>query len=207
MKNDNTNIAGTLIFLVVSVSLCLNFSIRNLQNKDEERKANEAISISVGNELRKIISDQKEGHSIETEPVEMEPDAMCLMTEEDEYYYYVTEEERETLARLVYQEGNNQSEECQRAIVSVVFNRVNNEHFNENTILDVIYAPAQFSVVPLLPNTTPTQTNYDAVDYVLKNGPTLPYYVCFFRSKYYFESYTPYCQINNTFFSYRKSHM
>lgn len=109
-----------------------------------------------------------------------EQNSTFLIKEEDEYYYYVTEEERETLARLVHQEGNNQSEKCQRAIVSVVFNRLDNEHFDEDTLLDIIYAPQQFSVIPLLPNTTPNQTNYDAVDYVLKNGPTVPYYVCFF---------------------------
>lgn len=122
-------------------------------------------------------------------------------------YFVVTYDERELLAKLVHEEGNNQSLECQKGIVSVVFNRVYNKSFNENTIYDVIYAPGQFTVVPLLVDTVPTEVNYEAVDCVLNNGPTLPYYVCFFRSKHYFNNYTPYCSIDNTYFSYSESHM
>ena len=39
-------------------------------------------------------------------------------------YYIVTEEERYLLAKLVHSEASICSEECQRAVVSVVFNRL-----------------------------------------------------------------------------------
>ena len=39
-------------------------------------------------------------------------------------YYSVTEEERLLIAQLVYREANTESLECQKAIVSVLFNRL-----------------------------------------------------------------------------------
>ena len=120
---------------------------------------------------------------------------------------YLTEEERELLARLVHQEGNIESLECQIAIASVVINRVNAGIFGGDNIYDVIYAKGQFSTAYMLDETVPNETNYEAVDYVIQNGPSIPYYVCFFRANYYFKEYTPYCNIDHTYFSYRQSHV
>lgn len=120
---------------------------------------------------------------------------------------FLTEEERELLARLVYQEGNIESLECQIAIASVVINRVNAGIFGGDNIYDVIYAKGQFSTAYMLDETVPNDINYEAVDYVIQNGPSIPYYVCFFRANYYFKEYTPYCNIDHTYFSYRQSHV
>lgn len=122
--------------------------------------------------------------------------------------YNITEAEREMLARLVYLEANTESIECQRAIVSVVVNRWQNGTWGD-TLEDVIYYPYQFTPASLIDKTTPTQTNYDAVDYVLKNGSTLPKYCMYFRASYGFSNtdwanygYREYKQIDNTFFGY-----
>ena len=119
------------------------------------------------------------------------------------YIDNITSKDRETLARLVYLEGNAESLECQKAIVSVVINRLNSGYWGK-TINSVIYASGQFTPASQIPYTTPTATNYEAVDYVLTNGVTLPSYVLYFRASYHFSwnGYVPYKVIENTYFGY-----
>lgn len=126
-------------------------------------------------------------------PVEVDP----------KYAYNVTAEEREMLARLVYLEANTESLDCQKAIASVVINRWQNGYWGD-TIKKVIYSPSQFTPASKIKHTTPNNKNYEAVDYVLKNGCTLPKYVLYFRSSYHFDwnGYMPYTSIDNTYFGY-----
>jgi N-acetylmuramoyl-L-alanine amidase len=112
------------------------------------------------------------------------------------------------LARLVYREANIESLECQIAVVSVVINRWQDGRWGD-TLEDVIYSPHQFSPSGLLYKTTPNETNYEAVDYVLKNGSIFPKYVMFFRADFGFsntdwanEGYREYIQLDDTFFGY-----
>ena len=122
---------------------------------------------------------------------------------EPTYAYNITSAEREMLARIVYREGNIESLECQKAIASVVINRWQNGYWGD-TLEDVIYAPNQFSPSGLIWKTTPTETNYRAVDEVLKYGCTLPDYVLYFRASYHFSwhGYQPYTSIDRTYFGY-----
>ena len=122
---------------------------------------------------------------------------------EPTYVYSISSEEREMLARLVYLEANIESLECQKAVVSVVINRWQNGYWGD-TLEDVVYAPNQFSPAYLIPNTTPTNTNYEAVDYVLKNGCTIPEHVLYFRANYHFnwDGYIPYQKMDDTCFGY-----
>lgn len=122
---------------------------------------------------------------------------------EPTYVYNVTSAEREMLARLVYLEGGIESLECQKAIASVVINRWQNGYWGD-TIKEVIYAKAQFSPASKIKTTTPTEKQYEAVDYVLKNGCTLPEYVLYFRANYDHKwiGYQPYTVIGRTYFGY-----
>lgn len=115
----------------------------------------------------------------------------------------ITLNDRETLARLVFLEANTESLECQKAIVSVVINRVNSGYWG-NTINSVVYSSGQFTTASNIRHTTPTATNYEAVDYVLTNGVTLPSYVLYFRAGYHFSwnGYVPYAVMDNTYFGY-----
>ena len=123
--------------------------------------------------------------------------------EEPEPYYEVTDYERELLERLVYHEGNTESLECQKAIVSVVFNRLYDEYDRfGNSIEEVIYAPGQFTVASYLFKDEPTETNKEAVDWVIWNGPSIDEQIQFFRSKHYFSWVEPAMNIDNTYFSY-----
>ena len=142
---------------------------------------------------------------IETEIIEVEKERIVEVEKEPTYTYHISSVEREMLARLVYLESNTESLECQEAVASVVINRWLDGRWG-NTIASVIYSRYQFSPAGLIYQTTPTETNYVAVDYVLKNGSILPKYCMYFRSEYCFsdiwEGYARYAQIGDIYFGY-----
>lgn len=140
---------------------------------------------------------------IETKTVEVEK--IITVEKDPTYKYSVSSVEREMLARLVYLEANTESLGCQMAVASVVINRWENGMWGD-TIASVIYSPYQFSPSGLIHKTTPTETNYAAVDQVLKNGPTLPSHVMYFRSGHGFsktwDGYAEHEQIGDVYFGY-----
>lgn len=142
---------------------------------------------------------------LEIKEVEIEREIIVEVEKEPTYKYNISSVEREMLARLVYLEANTESIECQRAVVSVVINRWQDGMWG-NTITSVIYYPYQFSPSGLIYKTTPTETNYAAVDQVLKNGSSLPSYVMYFRSGYGFsqtwDGYAEYSQLGDVYFGY-----
>ena len=119
-----------------------------------------------------------------------------------EMAYDLTNAEKELLAQLLYHEARGESLECQKAVVSVVLNRVESGKWGD-TLKEVIYAKNQFEPVAkgLIPNTKPLQKQYEAIDYVLENGATVPSNVLYFRAGHYFEWGTDYMNIDNTYFS------
>ena len=119
-----------------------------------------------------------------------------------ELAYNLTSAEKELLAQLLYHEARGESLECQKAVASVVLNRVESGLWGD-TLKDVIYAKNQFEPVGkgLLPNTKPLQKQYEAIDYVIENGATVPSNVLYFRAGHYFEWGTDYINIDNTYFS------
>ena len=119
------------------------------------------------------------------------------------YAYNITPEEREMLARLIFLEANTESLECQKAVVSIVFNRLQNGYWGD-TLEKVVYAPNQFTPAPRIPYVTPTSVNYEAVDYVVKNGITLPDYVLYFHANRHhnWNGYCGYISIDHTYFGY-----
>lgn len=120
-----------------------------------------------------------------------------------EKVFNISASDRELMAKLLYHEARGESIECQRAVVSVILNRVQSGKWGK-TIPEVIYATNQFEPVAkgLLPNTKPLQAQYDAIDYVLETGTTLPSWVQYFRASYHFgwQNYTQYKSIDNTYF-------
>jgi spore germination cell wall hydrolase CwlJ-like protein len=111
-------------------------------------------------------------------------------------YYIVTADERDMLATLVYLESSICSEDCQRAVASVIFNRLDSGRWKKDvnkdgelTLYDIVYYPNAFSPAYLIESykDKTTQECYDAVDYVIQNGPTVPTYVRYFRTSYHFK--------------------
>lgn len=137
--------------------------------------------------------------------VEVVKEKVVEVEKEPTYKYSISSVEREMLARLVYLEANTENLECQMAVASVVVNRWLDGRWG-GTIAGVIYSPYQFSPAGLIHKTTPTETNYVAVDHILKNGSILPKYCLFFRTEHCFsdiwEGYARYAKIDNTYFGY-----
>jgi len=128
-----------------------------------------------------------------------------------ENVYNITEEERDMLASLCTLEASICSEDCQRAVVSVIFNRLNSGKWNKDingdgkiTLYDIIYYPNAFTPAHLIEDTKGTKESYEAVDYVVKHGSTVPEYVRYFRASKDFSwtDYKNYCTIDNVYFGY-----
>ena len=129
-------------------------------------------------------------------------------------HYNVTSEERELLARIVTCEASICSLECQKDVCSVIFNRLESGKWKKDmnndgeiTLYDIIYYPNAFSPTingALDRCTTPCKSAYEAVDYVIENGPTVPTYVRYFRASYDFswDGYENYKTIDNVYFGY-----
>ena len=155
--------------------------------------------------------------STEEEPKDTstESDNSTPTTEESSTttYYSITAEERDMLATLCYLEASICSEECQRAVVSVIFNRLESGKWRKDvnkdgqiTLYDIVYYPNAFSPSDLIESykNKTTQECYDAVDYVVTNGPTVPTQVRYFRTSYHFkwDGYVGYCNMDNVYFGY-----
>ena len=87
-----------------------------------------------------------------------------------------SEEDLNLLARLIWSEAGSDwlTDEHQRAVASVVINRVTDSRF-PNTIKDVIYQKGQYACVNNgMINQTPNQRAIDNAKYVLDNGVTIP---------------------------------
>lgn len=96
----------------------------------------------------------------------------------------ITQEEIDLLAKIVYLEAGNQSLLGQRAVVSVILNRVMDDAF-PNTIEDVIYQknPIQFTSVSKLNSATPNETQYEAIRLTLEEtAPIIPSDVLYFST-------------------------
>lgn len=113
----------------------------------------------------------------------------------------INEDDRETLARLLFLEGHTEGDECQRAIISVVLNRVEYGMWGD-TIDDVIYFKRQFSTARKIKRTEATEKEFENIDWIIKNGKTLPDEVLFFRLKSYrgSKNYDTYRKIDRTYF-------
>lgn len=80
----------------------------------------------------------------------------------------VSEDDVETLARLVWLEARGEPFEGQVAVVEVVLNRILSPSF-PGTVEEVVYQrdPIQFSPAALIPDTTPGEEQYRAVEEAL----------------------------------------
>lgn len=116
----------------------------------------------------------------------------------------LTNSEATMLAALVTLEAGNESYECQKAVASLIVNRMLTSGTSLN---DVIYAKNQFSTAGRVASTTPFNSCVNAVNEVLATGTTIPIYVTFFRASYYHSwgDQVGYCCIDNTYFSYSQA--
>lgn len=110
------------------------------------------------------------------------------------------------MATVVYLEARGESYECQKAVASVVLNRMTTQG---KSLSEVIYAKDQFSVVGQIPYASPSASTWRAAEEVVMNGPSVPTCVTFFRSGHYhrwdYARVAPYEQMDRTYFSHDTS--
>ena len=184
------------VLLLVNQIILLKHTLEIVEKYD-----NQILVQEVQEEQAELIEEETNQTKIQKTEKINENLSKTIANKSDKVYTQISD--RELLAKLLYCEGRGESEECQKAIISVVINRLNNGYWG-NTINNVVYAKGQFTpaINGTLEKATPTKTQYEVVDYVLENGSTLPSWVMYFRASYHFnwKGYTPYCVIDNTYF-------
>ena len=96
----------------------------------------------------------------------------------------ITDDAIDLLAAITYLEAGNQSLLGQRAVVEVIFNRVDSPLFPDN-IHDVIFQaePVQFTTSLIIDRAAPTDEQYEAIQLTLEESvPLLPPDVLYFST-------------------------
>ncbi|MBQ6359562.1 MAG: cell wall hydrolase [Lachnospiraceae bacterium] len=108
-----------------------------------------------------------------------------------ELQYEIDQETLDIFAKLVFAEAGNQGLLGKRYVVDVVLNRVDSKRFKESTIIDVIYAPNQFSPVKSKSflDIVPTEDCYKAI--ALELGERTNSEILFFNGRSYIPRTTP----------------
>ena len=96
----------------------------------------------------------------------------------------LTEEEKELLLNITYAEAGNQGVEGQRAVIEVIFNRINSEDF-PNSLIEVLSQEGQFSTWKVRNIVERDELPELSLEEVYLNEPILPdeSYVFFGRGK------------------------
>lgn len=110
----------------------------------------------------------------------------------------VSQNDIRNIAALVYLEAGSQSYKCQKAIASVIINRM--KRYNK-TASQVIWEPGVFSPAYKVSSTRPSEQCLKAVRDVLNNGTTLPKNVVAFRNGHYHSFGKRYCCIDGVYFT------
>lgn len=104
--------------------------------------------------------------------------------------------ERDILAKLLYCESGSTSWECQVYTCSAILNL---SDYTGRSVANMASDKKLFSVAPWVWSSTPTQTQYDVVDYVLSGGRVGG--VKYFRTNHYHNFGIPVTNIDNVYFS------
>ena len=222
-----------LLPIGASLIICLLFSSFIIKNKNEIRTLKVSELVETEHETEKVYTIELTPCEIDTDIVEeeIETDAATGVVTEDhketlettghipetgeetnsetEYevafygkYNNLSENDIRFLSAVVTCEGGSESYECQMAIASVILNRM--EYYG-GTLQDIIFAEDQFDTAYAALSTEPFECCVQAVNEVLQNGRTLPWYVMFFREGYYHnwaDYMTSSVSIDHTYFSY-----
>lgn len=121
--------------------------------------------------------------AITTEIVEVVPEATTEPQRIERYASIeISDEEMRELAAITYLEARGESFEGQQAVVEVVLNRVLSDEF-PNTVHGVIYDTkygVQFTPYRQVANTTPSDTQYEAIHEALYGESVLDVGVLYF---------------------------
>ena len=158
----------------------------------------EITKIRISNHYEKflMLQEQVAEHNDRIKKVEQTPKSSV---HGNRYNLKVSAHDKKLMASLVYLECGSQSYRCQKAVASVVVNRMIRYR---KTVRQAIYERGVFSVASKVARTTPNQSCVDAVNSVLKDGTTLPLRVTAFRNGHYHSFGKHYCKIDGVYFTY-----
>ncbi len=94
----------------------------------------------------------------------------------------LTYEEQELIAKVIWVEAQGECAEGQQAVAEVILNRLVSGKFG-SSVKSIIYAEGQFRSVPKIPEATPWQAQYDALDAALYGVPILDKDVYYFATE------------------------
>lgn len=119
--------------------------------------------------------------------------------------YDLTEGEIYVLSRLVFFEASVCSDECQRAIASVVINQWRAGYWGDD-IMGICINPAMYATANQNIHDTREATEREVknVRYVVENGVTIPSDVYYFRNNHHFgwDGYEGLFEIDNVYFGH-----
>ena len=195
MKNDY--IIKVLICLI-ALACVSSLSVMHTSSFDMQHEDNEPIQVSMVCYPEITTADVL----TTTEDVTQESE-LIEPNETKTVAYNLSESEIIELATLVYLEAGSESYECQKAIASVVLNRMSAKDVSLHT---VIYAPNQFTPANRIKYTKPSNMSIEATRDVVTNGNIFPKNVLYFREGYYFNwgpnsPVKPYKSIDHVYFS------
>lgn len=105
--------------------------------------------------------------------------------------------EYEILAKLLFAESGILSWEGQVMTCSAILNFCD---YQGASIWECAHTTWMFAVAPFVDTVEPTQMNFDVIEYVVCGGGRDPIPI-WFRTDYYHDFGTPYCEIEGVFFS------
>lgn len=194
-------IATILIIMFTIIFLFSSESTRTQDTLTESSTTLETLLSEPASETEvslDVVTVSKDKLVVDIEETSVEPEVPT-------YYIQLTDDEKDILATLLYLEGNTESLECQKAICSVILNRMT---MWDMTLEEVVYQKTngfyQFSPAPNIEYYEPTITQIQIVEELIMSGPTIPEYVCFFRSDYYHDwpGINDFECFDHTYFSY-----
>lgn len=155
---------------------------------------NDVQDIRIGNHFQKLLEMQAqvEEHKEVISKITPVPKASKRLNVK------VSDKDIRDIAALVYLEAGAESYKCQKAIASVIFNRMIRYNM---TAQQVIYQKGVFTPSGRIRSTIPSESCLRAVREVLSTGTSLPLRVTAFRNNRYHSFGTPYCRIDGVYFS------
>lgn len=170
---------------------------------DLEEPEDEVIEVPVIEEVEEIIDEPEEFEELEEEIVEeLEPEdtetKIEIETETEPATYYAggAPIDIDFLAKLMWAEGGTMSWDGQVYLCSAILNLCD---ITGKSVWTAGHTYSMFSVAYIVDGVVPSQTQYDVINYVL-NGGRIPN-IAYFRTDYYHSFGTPFCVIDNVYFS------
>lgn len=195
------------LLLVATMNICqLTFGFGSTDTADAADTSATSINETISTDINETVSADETEHpeDLNTESNVSSSNVIhSLSSDENESnYFYLSDEDIRDFAALVFLEAGAEPEEVKYAVASVILNRMTlwNMSFTE-----VAYQKNQFSPASLINSTEARDVEISIIKDILKNGPTIDKYVCYFRADYYhtwkgMNNYN--CFGGNTYFSY-----